>query len=57
MNDKQAEKMLYEALKKYSKRPEDVKTEAEAAAMEYFTDDKLKEMAKGLIDILKQDKE
>lgn len=55
MNDEQAEKMLYEALKKYSKRPEDVKTEQEAAAMEYFTDERLKAMAKGLIEIMKQD--
>jgi uncharacterized protein YejL (UPF0352 family) len=54
MENQQLISELVEILKKHAKKPEDATTEAEKAAIRYFTDDKIEDMAAELIEILKQ---
>ena len=54
MENQQLVSELAEILKKHAKKPEDATTEAEKAAIRYFTDDKIEDMAAELIEILKQ---
>lgn len=54
MDKEQLIKDIAELMKKYKKPPEGVSKEAEAYLNALFTDDKIDELAAGLVDIMEQ---